>query len=170
VLAGLQLPQAGIVTVADQELGRLGARARRRLRRRSIGIVLQNPGDNLIEYLRAVEQVELAARLRGTDPSEAGGLLARVGLADRSDSHPADLSGGEQQRVAFAAAVVGQPALLIADEPTAQLDAAAGAEVIDVVRELVEHGTTAVVASHDDDVIAAADRVVRLHDGRVVEG
>jgi putative ABC transport system ATP-binding protein len=169
VLAGLEEPQAGTVVVADRDLAQLRARGRRRLRRRSIGIVLQNPADNLIEYLRAVDQVRLAARLRGTTPEEAGDLLGRVGMAHRSDQYPASLSGGEQQRVAFAAAVVGQPVLLIADEPTAQLDATAGAGVIDAVHRLVEGGTTAVLASHDEAVITSAHHVVRLRDGQVVD-
>ena len=168
VLAGLQVPQAGRVVVDGHDLGRLSVRRRRGLRRRSIGVVLQNPGDNLIDYLVAIDQVRLAARLRGSDTTEADERLAQMGLADRARLHPADLSGGEQQRVAFAAAVVGRPALLVADEPTAQLDAESGQGVIDGVVRLVADGCTAIVASHDDDVIRAAHDVVWLHDGEVV--
>ena len=169
-LAGLQPIDGGRVVVDGHDLAAVGARGRRRLRRRSIGIVLQNPGDNLVEYLSAIEQVRLAARLRGCDPDEARGLLATVGLSDRADRYPAELSGGEQQRTAFAAAVVGQPTLLLADEPTAQLDGHAAHDLVDAVRNLVEHGCTAVVASHDDTVIQAAHEVVWLRDGQVVSG
>ncbi len=133
-----------------------------------IGVVLQDPADNLVAYLRAREQVELAARLRGVDPAEAPALLDAVGLADRQDCYPAELSGGEQQRVAFAAGAVGRPALLLADEPTAELDAVAGATLVAIMRELVNRGSTLVVASHDAAVVAEADHVVRLRDGRVV--
>jgi ABC-type lipoprotein export system ATPase subunit len=170
VLSGLQTPSAGQVLVDGHDLDDLRARGRRRLRRRSIGIVLQNPGDNLVEYLSAIEQVRLAARLRGSGPGEAEELLATVGLSQRADRLPAELSGGEQQRTAFAAAVVGRPTLLLADEPTAQLDGHAAHDLIAAVRNLVDHGSTAVLASHDDAVIEAADDVIWLHDGRLVGG
>lgn len=166
VLAGLQRPTAGEVEVDGIALGRLRAGPLRRLRRRAMGIVLQEPADNLVDYLPAAEQVELAARLRGTDPAETGALLETVGLADRAHSRPAELSAGEQQRVAFAAAAIGGPALLLADEPTAELDATAGARLVETLRRLVDRGATLVVASHDPAVIAAADHVVELHDGR----
>jgi putative ABC transport system ATP-binding protein len=167
VLAGLLRPQRGTVEIDGVDLTRLRAGALRRLRRSSMGIVLQDPADNLVEYLRAVEQLELSARLRGVDPSEAADLLAVVGLADRARSRPAQLSGGEQQRVAFAAAAIGRPTLLLADEPTAELDGAAGAGLIEAMRSLVDRGATLVVSSHDPSVIAAADQLVMLHDGRV---
>jgi putative ABC transport system ATP-binding protein len=167
VLAGLQRPRSGRVEVAGTELTGLRAGRLRRLRRRHIGVVLQEPDDNLIAYLSAAEQLRLAARLRGVDPGEAGDLLAAAGLADRAGSTPAELSGGEQQRVAFAAAAIGRPAVLLADEPTAELDAAAAARLIETVRDLAARGSTVVVTSHDQAVIEAADRVVVLRDGRV---
>jgi ABC-type lipoprotein export system ATPase subunit len=166
--AGLQRPKAGVVEVGGQDLTRLRPRQRRRLRRRSIGVVLQDPADNLVDHLRAREQVELAARLRGVDAGEAVALLDAVGLSARRDRLPAELSGGEQQRVAFAAGAIGRPTLLLADEPTAELDAASGATLVAVMRELVDRGTTIVVSSHDAAVVDAADHVVRLQDGRVV--
>ena len=169
VLAGLQRPTAGEVEVEGTDLGRLRAAPLRRLRRRAMGIVLQDPADNLLDYLPAAEQVELAARLRGADPAETESLLDTVGLADRAGSYPAELSGGEQQRVAFAAAAIGDPALLLADEPTAELDAAAGDGLVETMRSLVARSATLVVASHDPAVIAAADHVVELRDGRRVE-
>jgi putative ABC transport system ATP-binding protein/macrolide transport system ATP-binding/permease protein len=135
-----------------------------------MGFVLQDPADNLVEYLRAVEQVELAAKLRGVDPAEAQTLLDAVGLADRSDSHTAQLSGGEQQRVAFAAAAIGQPTLLLADEPTAELDGTAGTALVAAMRRLVDGGATLIVSSHDSAVIAAGDHVLQLRDGEVVSG
>jgi putative ABC transport system ATP-binding protein len=168
VLAGLQRPRSGRVEVDGIDLTRLRRPARlRRLRRRAMGIVLQDPADNLLPYLRANEQVELAARLRGVDAAETTELFAAVGLTDRAGSYPDELSGGEQQRVAFAAAAVGRPALLLADEPTAELDAAAGAALVDTMRGLVARGATLVVASHDAAVIDAAGHVVALRDGRV---
>jgi ABC-type lipoprotein export system ATPase subunit len=168
VLAGLHRPSAGTVEVDGIELTRLRTGARRRLRRHAMGIVLQDPADNLVEYLTAREQVELAARLRRVDASLALGLLDAVGLRDRADSRPAALSGGEQQRVGFAAAAIGQPTLLLADEPTAQLDAVAGTQLVAAMRRLVELGATLVVASHDPTVIDAGDHVLTLRDGRVV--
>jgi ABC-type lipoprotein export system ATPase subunit len=168
-LAGLQVPHAGSVVVDGVEVTRLGSRARRRLRRRAIGVVLEEPSANLLPYLRAEEQVALAARLRGVDRSQAAGLLDVLGLADRRRRYPAELSGGEQQRVAFAAAAVGAPALLLADEPTAALDNRSAELVVAAMRDLVASGHTLVVASHDPAVIAAADMLVALRDGRVAE-
>jgi ABC-type lipoprotein export system ATPase subunit len=156
------------VEVDGIELTRLRTGARRRLRRHAMGIVLQDPADNLVEYLTAREQVELAARLRRVDASLALGLLDAVGLRDRADSRPAALYRGEQQRVGFAAAAIGQPTLLLADEPTAQLDAVAGAQLVAAMRRLVKLGATLVVASHDPTVIDAGDHVLTLRDGRVV--
>jgi ABC-type lipoprotein export system ATPase subunit len=166
--AGLQRPTAGRVEVDGRDLTRLRARRRRWLRRRGIGVVLQDPADNLLAYLSAREQVELAARLRGADAAEAPDLLDAVGLADRQQCLPAELSGGEQQRVAFAAGAIGGPTLLLADEPTAELDGAAGATLIEIMVALVARGATLVVASHDRAVVAAADDLVQLRDGRVV--
>jgi ABC-type lipoprotein export system ATPase subunit len=167
-LAGLQQPRAGLVEVDGRDLTRLRPRQRRRLRRAVIGVVLQDPADNLIDGLTAREQVELAARLRGAGAADAPALLDAVGLAERQDCRPAELSGGEQQRVAFAAGAVGGPALLLADEPTAELDAEAGANLITIMRGLVDRGATLVVSSHDAAVAAAADHVLTLRDGRVV--
>jgi putative ABC transport system ATP-binding protein len=167
-LAGLQAPAGGSVVVGGVDVGRLSAGARRRFRRRAIGVVLEEPSANLLPRLRADEQVALAARLRGVSGAEAADLLDLFGLAGRRRLYPEELSGGEQQRVAFAAAAVGPPALLLADEPTAALDNRSAALVIEAMRDLVAAGRTLVVASHDSEVIAAADAVTELHDGRVV--
>ncbi|MET0145783.1 MAG: ATP-binding cassette domain-containing protein [Ilumatobacteraceae bacterium] len=168
VLAGLLRPRAGRVVLDGTDLARLRDGARRRVRRRQMGVVLQDPADNVLPYLRAVEQVELAATLRGAETRDALTLLATVGLAERTASLPAQLSGGEQQRVAFAAAAIGRPRLLLADEPTAELDAMAGAALIATMRDLVDRGATLVVTSHDPELVAAADHVVTISDGRVV--
>jgi putative ABC transport system ATP-binding protein len=170
VLAGLRRPTAGRVAVDGTDLTRLRAGTLRRLRRAAMGIVLQDPADNLVEYLPAVAQVELSARLRGADSGEAAELLDTVGLAPRARCMPQELSGGEQQRVAFAAAAVGHPALLLADEPTAELDVIAAAALVNAMRRLIDRGATLVVASHDPAVIDAADHVVTLRDGRVAVG
>lgn len=167
-LAGRHQPSAGRVEVEGHDLTALPARGRRWVRRRHIGVVLQDPADNLVPYLRAREQVELAARLRGVDPAGAVALLATVGLSAHHDRLPSELSGGEQQRVAFAAAAVGGPTVLLADEPTAELDGAAATMLIDALRALVDQGVTLVVASHDDAVVAAAHHIVVIRDGRVV--
>ena len=168
MLAGLHRPRAGTVEIGGLDITRLGARATRRRRRKQLGMVLQNPADNLLEELTALEQVELAAQLRGVDRGPARDLLALVGVAAQAHARPAQLSGGEQQRVAFAAAAIGRPLLLLADEPTAQLDADAAQALIGGLRDLVDAGSTLVVTSHDAAVIDAADHVVTLRDGRVV--
>jgi putative ABC transport system ATP-binding protein len=170
VLAGLHRPRIGSVHLEGVDLARLRAGALRRLRRRTMGVVLQNPADNLLDYLTAVEQVELAARMRGADPSGAVDLLAAVGLGERAGAALAELSGGEQQRVAFAAAAIGHPTVLLADEPTAQLDAAGGAGLVAAMRRLVDIGATLIVTSHDPMVIEAADDLVQLRDGQRVTG
>jgi ABC-type lipoprotein export system ATPase subunit len=168
-LGGLQFAHSGSVVVDGVDLGRLGGRALRRLRRRSIGFVLEEPSSNLLGYLRAEEQVRFAARLRGADASEASDLLSALGLADQALASTEELSGGQQQRIAFAAAAIGHPALLLADEPTAALDTRSGALLIQTMRDLVATGRTLVVASHDAAVIGAADVVIRLRDGRVAD-
>jgi ABC-type lipoprotein export system ATPase subunit len=168
VLAGLHRPTSGEAVVDGVDLARLRPGAVRRLRRRVLGVVLQAPADNLVEHLDARSQVALSARLRGADPEQSDALLDAVGLGARARSMPGELSGGEQQRVAFAAAAVGAPRVVLADEPTAQLDDAAGVALVATMRALVDRGTTLVVTSHDATVIDAADDVVSLHDGEVV--
>jgi putative ABC transport system ATP-binding protein/macrolide transport system ATP-binding/permease protein len=169
VIAGLQRARSGAVEIEGVNVTHLRTAAMRRLRRRAIGVVLQSPAANLVEHLRAVEQVELAAKLRGVDSAGARPLLDALGVGHRTSSHPGELSGGEQQRVAFAAAAIGRPTLLLADEPTAQLDGVAGRDLVASMRTLVERGVTMIVASHDPDVIAAADERITLRDGRRAE-
>jgi ABC-type lipoprotein export system ATPase subunit len=167
VIAGLHRPSSGTVEIGDVDITSLRAGALRRLRRREMGIVLQDPADNLVAYLTAAEQIELAARLRGVATDEVGRLLDTVGLTARASSLPATMSGGEQQRIAFAAAAVGAPRVLLADEPTAELDARSGDDLIRTMLALTGAGSTLIVTSHDPTLIAAAHRTVTLRHGRV---
>jgi ABC-type lipoprotein export system ATPase subunit len=177
ILAGLQAPTGGDVEIAGRVISRMGARRARRVRRRYVGYVFQRPSDNLLGYLNAKEQIELAARLRGSGAAsrtggvdgaaEADALLDRLGIAHRAGATPGELSGGEQARLALAAAVVGRPAVVLADEPTAQLDDRAEAEVVSALRALTAEGVAVIVATHDAAVMDTADRVVRIHTGRI---
>ena len=168
ILACVDRPTAGSVRVGGVDVAALGARGRRRVRRELVGYVFQQPADNLQPYLTVREQLELAARLRGRrGAGEVERLLAALGLEHRADHRPEQLSGGEQQRLAFAAAVIGGPALVVADEPTAELDSEAGERLLQAVLGLRDQGTSLVVSSHDPVVTGAVDGVVRLHDGEV---
>jgi putative ABC transport system ATP-binding protein len=168
ILACVDRPTAGSVRVGDLDVAALGARGRRRVRRRQVGYVFQRPSDNLLPYLTAREQLDLAARLRGGQRAgEAERLLAALGLQHRAGHRPEQLSGGEQQRLAFAAAVIGAPALVVADEPTAELDSEAGERLMRAVLGLREQGTSLVLSSHDPVVTGAVDGILRLHDGEV---
>lgn len=168
ILACVDRPTAGSVRVGDLDVAALGARGRRRVRRRQVGYVFQRPDDNLLPYLTAGEQLDLAARLRGGQRAgEADRLLAALGLEHRAGHRPEQLSGGEQQRLAFAAAVIGGPALVVADEPTAELDSEAGERLMRAVLGLREQGTSLVLSSHDPVVTGAVDGILRLHDGEV---
>ena len=168
ILACVDRPTAGSVRVGDLDVAALGARGRRRVRRRQVGYVFQRPSDNLLPYLTAREQLDLAARLRGgRSAGEADRLLAALGLEHRAGHRPEQLSGGEQQRVALAAAVIGGPALVVADEPTAELDSEAGERLMRAVLGLREQGTSLVLSSHDPVVTGAVDGILRLHDGEV---
>lgn len=170
LLACLDRPDTGEVSIAGQRVDRLRPRARRRLRRQQVAYLFQRPGENLLPYLDAVGQVRLAAQLRGAALSadEALALLDRLGLAGRADHRPAQLSGGEQQRLAVACGVVGSPALVVADEPTAELDTAAAERVLAAMEDLTGGGVGFVVSSHDPRVMAIADGFIRLDHGRVV--
>jgi putative ABC transport system ATP-binding protein len=170
ILACVDRPTAGSVRIGGADVAALGARGRRRVRRRLVGYVFQQPGDNLLPYLTAREQLELAAQLRSPDHQvgeEVERLLAALGLEQRAGHRPEQLSGGEQQRLAFAAAVIGGPALVVADEPTAELDTESGERLMRAVVGLRDQGTSLVLSSHDPVVTGAVDKIVRLHDGEV---
>ncbi|HEY7795693.1 MAG TPA: ATP-binding cassette domain-containing protein [Gaiellaceae bacterium] len=172
IVAAFDRPSAGSVTVAGTDVAALGSWAAGRFRSRSIGYADQHYWRALAGELTARElvgvQLGLAGVARGERERRADELLERVGLAARRHAHPRQLSGGEQQRVALCAAVAGQPDLLIADEPTGELDAATAREVLAVIAELVRsEGSTALVVSHDPASAERADRVVHVRDGRV---
>ena len=162
VLGLIDRPSAGVVRVDGREVSSLRVVERRRIRRERIGFVFPRPADNLIAHLSAVENLRLSVRIRGDSGADPIGLLGSLGLAERAE-HPVErLSGGEQQRVAVAAAVIGSPVVVLADEPTAELDAGSGARLLQVVAKLAAVGTTFAVATHDPAVVAIASRVVRL--------
>ncbi|HEX8859766.1 MAG TPA: ABC transporter ATP-binding protein [Actinomycetes bacterium] len=171
ILAAMDRATAGSVSVGGAVLTGLSGTRMRQLRRRLLGYVFQRPADNLIPYMNLTEQLMLAARLRGMPRRRAAAqldeLLGALGVGDRRHHLPRQLSGGEQQRVAFARAVIGDPPLVVADEPTAELDADSGAALLTTVRALAVRGTAFVVATHDQAVVQAADRTLYLRHGAV---
>ena len=168
VMAGLEHPDTGSVAVAGQSLGALDEDALARFRGRHIGIVFQS--FHLIPTMTALENVAVPLELAGARDahSRAATELEAVGLLERRHHYPAQLSGGEQQRVALARALVPDPAILIADEPTGNLDEATGAEIIDLMfRQHAARSTTLVLVTHDAMLAGRCDRVVRLRSGRI---
>lgn len=169
LLAGLDAPSAGKVILDGQEIQDLAEDDMAVLRGRKIGFVFQSY--QLVPTLTAEENVLLPLDLAGdgfAGAERARGLLERVGLADRFDHYPVQLSGGEQQRVALARAFVGRPPLILADEPTGNLDSANGKHVLDMLVELNRsEGATLVLVTHNRELAARADRLVTLHDGRI---
>ena len=172
-IAGLlRRAQGGRVLIAGTDATRLKDKDRTRLRRDRIGIVFQSP--NLLPALTAREQVEVVAHVGGHRDAAAReravDLLARVGLEDRIDARPAELSGGERQRVGIARALMNEPAVVLADEPTASLDPARGEEVMRLLlEEAARVGAATLVVTHDADQAAGAHRWVRLEQGRLAE-
>ena len=174
ILAGLDRPSAGTVRVFGTELAKLPARDVARYRTHTVGYADQHYARALAPELTARELVGLELGLGGATPAErhrrADELLERVGLADKRGAHPAELSGGEQQRVAVAASLAHRPKLFLADEPTGELDAESAQLVYDTIGELIRaEACTAVIVSHDPESASIADRIVRIRDGRVSE-
>ena len=168
VLAGLERPDTGTIHIAGEELTRLDEDSLARFRGRNIGIVFQS--FHLIPTMTALENVAVPLELAGNaDPfARARAELAAVGLGERLDHYPAQLSGGEQQRVALARALAPNPAILVADEPTGNLDEATGRQIIDLLfAGHAERNTTLVLVTHDAALARRCDRVVRLRSGRV---
>lgn len=170
MIGGLDRPTTGRVRVGGFEVSALSEPALVAYRRDTIGFVFQAFG--LIPILSAAENVEIPLRLRRIDPDERAArvreLLALVHLADRANHRPEELSGGEQQRVAIARALANEPRLLIADEPTAQLDSKRGQVIMGLLRKLVdERGVSVIVATHDPLLIRMGERAIELHDGEV---
>ena len=171
VIGGLDRPDRGEVTVDGVDVTGLDEDGLSQLRRERVSFVFQNFG--LIPVLSAAENVGVPLRLARAEPEErerrVGLLLELVGLADHALQRPGELSGGQQQRVAIARALAASPRLLIADEPTGQLDAETGLAVMALIRGIVEsEGVTALVSTHDPVMMALADRVVRIADGQLV--
>ncbi len=169
ILGGLDSPSAGRAVVDGHDLGQMGRRERTRYRRRVVGVVWQQTARNLLSYLTAVENVELPMILDGArDRRErAHELLAMVGLADRAHHRPERMSGGEQQRVAIAVALANRPSVLLADEPTGELDSATSVEVFALLRQVnASLGTTIVIVTHDAHVAEQVQRTVSIRDGR----
>jgi putative ABC transport system ATP-binding protein len=166
LFTGAEIADSGTVEVCGANVARMSAAQRRRLRRHDLGIALARPSDNLVDHLDAQRNLRLAARLRPGSVSVAG-VLEPVGLAGRENARVDELSGGEQQRLAIAIALLGTPRLVILDEPTAELDARTGHTIVDYLRHAAR--TRAVlVASHDPFVVEAADVLVTLAAGRRV--
>jgi putative ABC transport system ATP-binding protein len=171
MIGGLDRPTRGRVWVDGAEVSAMGEDELVRLRREKIGFVFQAFG--LVPILTAAENVEVPLRLRNEQPGarakRVGELLELVGLAGRARHRPYELSGGEQQRVAIVRALANRPQLLIADEPTGQLDSSNARTIMEVIRELVQsEGVSAIVATHDPLLLDVADRVVELRDGEAV--
>ncbi|GAB2945739.1 ABC transporter ATP-binding protein [Streptomyces sp. NPDC059173] len=172
LVGGLDTPDSGRITVDGTELAGLGEKGLLELRRERVGFIFQSFG--LIPILTAAENVGVPLRLRRADPDERDErvalLLSLVGLADHAEQRPGELSGGQQQRVAIARALANRPALLIADEPTGQLDAETGLAVMELLRAVVRsENVTVLVATHDPQLLGLADRVLELSDGHIVE-
>ncbi len=168
ILACVDPPTAGQVAVGGTDVSSLSRARRRRIRRDRIGYVFQRPSDNLVPYLTVEQHMTLAGRVRGrVDQNEAFDLLRVLGLSDRTEHRPAQMSGGEQQRLAFAAAVVGRPPLVLADEPTAELDGQNSRTLMERVRVLAGQGMAFVIATHDPSVMEVADRILHLRHGHL---
>jgi ABC-type lipoprotein export system ATPase subunit len=171
LLGGLDRPSGGEVWLAEHRIDRSGERALARMRRSAVGFVFQ--AVHLMDELTAVENVELPALLAGRSPraarQRAVGLLERVGLADRAGFLPSALSGGQRQRVAIARAVSNEPLVVLADEPTGNLDSAATLDVLRLFDSLPEAGQTLVVVTHDARIAATASRLVTMRDGAFVD-
>jgi len=170
LLGGLDNPTAGEVWVAGEPMSALGNNERGRLRNRALGFVYQF--HHLLPEFSAVENVAMPLMIRGDAPQaalqQAAELLAQVGLGERLEHRPGQLSGGERQRAAVARALITRPAVVLADEPTGNLDAATGRRVFDVMLDLNQRfGTTLIVVTHDERIAAQMQRVLALEDGRL---
>jgi putative ABC transport system ATP-binding protein len=164
LIAGMDRPSSGTVVVSGRTIGRASPRARRRMRRHAVGYVFQRPSDNFLPHLTVGEHLDRVARDGHVDE-----VLEALGIAGRVEHRPVELSGGEQQRAAFAQALVSGARVVVADEPTAELDTASGEAVLGAIRELRGRGVTFVLATHDPAVMRAADVLLRLDHGEVVE-
>jgi putative ABC transport system ATP-binding protein len=169
LVAGVDTPSAGEIVLAGRKLAGLDEDERARIRRRHIGFVFQF--FNLLEGMTALENVVLAGVIAGSPRRSADAtardLLHLLGLTERADEYPATLSGGQRQRLAIARALVNEPTLLLADEPTGALDSAGALEMLELFRRLHASGQSILLVTHDHRVAEAAARVVHMHDGRI---
>jgi putative ABC transport system ATP-binding protein len=173
IVGGLDTPDEGSVHVDGKDVTAMGERDRMRLRRETVAYIFQSFG--LLPVLSAAENVGVPLRIAGTDPREreerVAAMLSLVGLSDHVRQRPGELSGGQQQRVAIARALAIRPRLLLADEPTGQLDQETGKQIMRLLREVVRsEGVTALVATHDPVLIELADAVLNLEDGIIKPG
>ncbi len=170
LIAGLDRPDEGSIHIGELEISKFSDSQMTELRRHSIGFVFQSFG--LLPLLSAAENVELALRIAGAGIRErserTAELIELVGLTQRSNHRPYELSGGEQQRVAVARALANRPAIVIADEPTGELDSTTGAQIFQLLRDVADDGVTVITATHDPFVIDHVDRVLEMVDGAIV--
>ena len=168
IVGCLDLPTSGTVRIAGNEIGGVGQAALTRLRRENVGLIFQQY--HLVPYLTALENVMLAQYYHGSlDGRKAVAALQNVGLEHRLDHRPAHLSGGEQQRVCIARALVNEPAILLADEPTGNLDQMNGNVVLHLIQRLHEEGRAIVLVTHNPDISGLGDRTIRIVDGSVTQ-
>jgi putative ABC transport system ATP-binding protein len=171
IIGGLDKPTKGNIRVNDIELSSLGESKLTKFRRENIGFVFQFY--NLLPNLTALENVQLPLIAQGMSKKErlekATEFLQAVGLIDRLYHKPGELSGGEQKRVAIARAIAVQPSIILADEPTGDLDSKTGEEIMELLRQINDLGQTIIIVTHDDMIAKTTDRVIRLHDGEIIE-
>ena len=171
MIGGLDLPTSGQVNIRGRQLGSLSQEELTVFRRRNIGFVFQNY--NLLPFLNVWENITLPLRLDGVSADESfiSGIIENLGLADKTDNMPYMLSGGQQQRVAIARALSTRPALILADEPTGNLDSITGMEVIGLLKTCaVKYHQTIVVVTHNEEIAQMADRIIRIEDGKATGG
>lgn len=171
MLGCLDLPDSGKYLLEGENVAHIPEETLAHIRNRRIGFIFQ--GFNLISSLNALENVELPLMYRGIRAKEryqlAYNALDRVGIANRIKHHPSQLSGGQQQRVAIARAIAAKPPILLADEPTGNLDSASGFEVMSILQDLHKEGKTVILITHDNSIASMADRIIRIVDGHIVE-
>ena len=169
IIGCLDTPTSGSYRLAGEDVSKFSEKRLARVRNREIGFIFQS--FNLIGSLPALENVELPLLYRGVDRAErrclAEDALSRVGLAGRMDHLPSQMSGGQQQRVAMARAIAAEPPIILADEPTGNLDTRSGSEIMEILRGLQKSGRTVVLITHDERIARSADRTVRLCDGKL---
>lgn len=170
ILSGIDDPSAGQVMVAGKQLFGISDDERTEIRGREMGFIFQK--FHLLDVMNAVENVEVPLLLLGYSPDDARQkaslALKKVGLADRFDHRPSELSGGQQQRVSIARALVHDPSVILCDEPTGNLDSTTSTQVMDLLAELNQSGSTIVIVTHDDEIAKRCSRVIRINDGSII--